>query len=104
MDKRGQLVAIEIKFFIIGFLVGLGGGLALINFSERGKLPFKIPIVCGASYLVNNMSKKGQLLALEFHFAWIGAVVGLVGAGALVFFGRTGVLPFQLPLCVLEDE
>jgi hypothetical protein len=58
-------------------------------------------MVCGSALLAN---KKAQLAGIEFHYFWIGGVVGILGAGALVFFGRTGAIPFQIPLCVLPEE
>ena len=43
------------------------------------------------------MNKKGQLIQLEFHFAWIGFLVGIVGAMALTYLGNKEIIPFQIP-------
>lgn len=101
MDKRGQLAWIEIRFFFFGLVAGLIAGLGLIWATENGKLGFKLPMVCGSTYLA---SKRAQLAGIEFHYFMIGLVVGIVGAGALVLFGRTGAIPFEIPLCVVPEE
>ena len=43
------------------------------------------------------MNKKGQLIQLEFHFAWIGFLIGMVGALGLTFAGNKGLIPFKVP-------
>jgi hypothetical protein len=44
--KKGQLGVIEFKFFMMGLLGGLVGGLALVWLGTSGVLPFEIPLVC----------------------------------------------------------
>ena len=98
MDKRGQLGFIEIKFFFIGFAIGLIIGLVLTMLGTKGILPFKIPFVCGSVLFGQKMFKKGQLMAIEFHFLLGGLVVGLILALVLIALGSYGVLPFSIPL------
>ncbi len=44
MNKKAQLGAIEFKFFLIGLVVGLIAGIALVYLGTKGILPFKIPV------------------------------------------------------------
>ena len=44
------------------------------------------------------MNKKGQLGIIEFKFAVIGFIIGLILALVLVYLGSSGVLPFEIPL------
>jgi len=48
MDKRGQLGAIEFKYFFVGLVIGIILGLLLVWLGTAGVLPFRIP-VCGAA-------------------------------------------------------
>jgi len=45
------------------------------------------------------MDKKGQLMQLEWHFLWIGAVIGFILFMVLVYLGTKGIIPFKIPLC-----
>ena len=98
MNKRGQLGLIELKFFFIGFGVGLILALILVLLGSKGILPFKIPFVCGSILFGKNMFKKGQLMAIEFHFFLGGLAVGIILALVLIALGSHGVLPFKIPL------
>ena len=92
--KRGQLGMIEIKFFMIGFFLGLIGGLALVWMGTKKIIPFQIPVVCGFF-----KRKKGQLMALEFHYFLIGFVIGIIGSFVLVWLGTADIIPFKIPVC-----
>lgn len=46
MNKKGQLGAIEMKFFLIGLLIGMVIAVTLVVLSSKGILPFTIPWVC----------------------------------------------------------
>jgi hypothetical protein len=101
MNKRGQLGFIELRFFMIGFFIGLIAGLVLTMLGTIGVLPFQIPFICGSIMLLGKkplINKKGQLAAIEFHFLLGGLVVGLVLALILIGLGSYGVLPFEIPL------
>jgi hypothetical protein len=43
------------------------------------------------------MDKKAQLIQLEFHFLWIGALIGIVLILVLVGLSQNGILPFTIP-------
>jgi MFS-type transporter involved in bile tolerance (Atg22 family) len=43
-------------------------------------------------------SKRAQLGMIEFKFAIIGFLFGLIGAFVLVFLGSKEILPFKIPL------
>jgi hypothetical protein len=45
------------------------------------------------------MKKRGQLIQLEFHFLWIGALIGIILIFVLVALSQKGILPFSIPLC-----
>ncbi|MEK6899635.1 MAG: hypothetical protein AABX05_00785 [Nanoarchaeota archaeon] len=47
MQKRGQLGIIEFKYFMMGLLIGMVIGLALVYLGTAAVLPFKVPLVCG---------------------------------------------------------
>lgn len=47
-NKKAQLGAIEAKFAIIGFFIGLIVALVLVYLGSAGVLPFEIPWVCAA--------------------------------------------------------
>ncbi len=47
MNKKGQLGAIEMKFFFIGLLIGVIVTITLMILSSYNILPFTIPWVCG---------------------------------------------------------
>ena len=44
MNKKAQLGWIEMKFFLMGLLVGLIAGLVLVFLGAKEILPFKIPV------------------------------------------------------------
>lgn len=46
MNKRGQLGIIEMKFFMIGLIIGLIIMFVLLGLSCSGVIPFKVPWVC----------------------------------------------------------
>tara|TARA_Y100000310_G_scaffold321278_1_gene378688 strand:+ start:1347 stop:1649 length:303 start_codon:yes stop_codon:yes gene_type:complete len=93
--KMGQLAGIEIKFFLMGLLVGLIGGLTLVYLGTKKILPFKIPLVCGSALFLN---KKGQLGVIEGKYFFVGFFVGIILALVLVFLGTAKILPFKIPL------
>ena len=43
-NKKAQLGFIELKFFFIGFIIGLIVALVLVYLGAKGILPFKIPV------------------------------------------------------------
>ena len=43
------------------------------------------------------MNKKAQLIQLEFHFLWIGALVGIILIFVLIGLSQNGILPFTIP-------
>jgi len=47
MQKRGQLGIIELKYFIVGLLIGIIIAFVLVFLGTKGIIPFKIPAVCG---------------------------------------------------------
>ncbi len=47
LNKKGQLEFIELRFAIVGLLIGLILGFALIYLGTAKVIPFKIPFVCG---------------------------------------------------------
>ncbi len=100
MNKRGQLAIIEFKYFIVGFLIGLIGGLALVFLGTKKIVPFQIPAICGSIFL----NKKGQLGGIEFKFFMIGLAIGFVISLILVFLGSSGILPFTIPVCPVAAE
>ena len=93
MQKRGQLGIIEFKYFMVGLLVGIIGGLALVLLGTKKILPFQIPFLCGFIG-----QKKGQLGMIEFQYFMAGFGVGLVLSFVLVYLGTAGVIPFKIPL------
>ncbi|MBU0456794.1 MAG: hypothetical protein ABH824_01350 [Nanoarchaeota archaeon] len=97
MQKRGQLGIIEFKYFIIGLLIGLIGGLTLIFLGTKKILPFSIPLVCGSiinlSDIKKRLNKKGQLGMIEFQYFIVGLVIGVVLALVLVFLGTKAIIP-----------
>jgi uncharacterized membrane protein len=97
LTKRGQLAGIEFQYFIVGFIIGLIGGLALVALGTKKILPFKIPMVCGFLFPGFQRNKKGQLAILEFKFAIIGFFLGLIIALVLVYLGTIEILPFKIP-------
>jgi len=97
MEKRGQLGIIEFKYFLVGFLVGLFGGILLVFLGTKKILPFQIPVVCGSFF----MNKKAQLGAIEAKYFFIGFIIGLIAGFAVVYLGTVGVLPFKIPVCPL---
>lgn len=96
MQKRGQLGAIEFKYFMIGLFLGIISGIALVFLGTKKIIPFKIPMVCGSTLLLN---KKGQLAMIEFQYAIVGFFIGVVGGLVLVYLGTTGIIPFKIPVC-----
>ncbi len=44
MNKKGQLGAIEFKYFLVGLLIGVVLTLILVLLGSKGILPFKIPV------------------------------------------------------------
>lgn len=44
MDQKGQLGALEFKYFFVGLLVGIVLALVLVYLGTSGILPFKIPV------------------------------------------------------------
>jgi hypothetical protein len=44
------------------------------------------------------MKKRGQLGIIEFKFAIVGVVIGIILALVLVFLGSKGIIPFKIPL------
>jgi hypothetical protein len=49
MQKRGQLGIIEFKYFIVGLLLGIVIGAALIYLSVKGIIPLPLKsMFCGA--------------------------------------------------------
>lgn len=94
-SKKGQLGFIEGKWAIIGFFIGLVAGFVLVFLGTKKILPWglKIPLVCG--FL---KQKKGQLIAIEFHFFMGGFAAGIVAALVLVYLGTAKILPFSIPL------
>ena len=46
MNKKGQLLGIEVHFLIVGLLVGFILALVLVYLGTAKILPFKIPFVC----------------------------------------------------------
>ena len=98
-NKKAQLGAIEFKFFLMGLVAGLVGGLVLIYLGAKEIIGFKVPMVCGSFFMNEDFNKKGQLGAIEFKFFLMGLVVGLISALVLVYLGSTGVIPFTIPVC-----
>jgi len=47
MNKKGQLGALELKFFFVGLIIGIIIAIALLVLSAQDILPFAIPWVCG---------------------------------------------------------
>jgi len=95
MEKRGQLGIIEAKFFLIGFFSGLVIGSVLLKLGVKKMLPWNlsVPFVCGV-FMPSN--KKGQLIQLEWHFLWIGGVIGIIVSWVLMVLSRTKVIPVDL--------
>ena len=44
MKKKAQLGAIEFKFFLIGLVIGVIAGIAVVYLGTKGILPFKLPV------------------------------------------------------------
>ena len=100
MEKRGQLGIIEMKYFMIGFFIGIITSLILVVLGNKNVLPFKIPFVCGPALFSKNFmkNKKGQLAMIEFHFFLGGLVVGIILGLVLIWLGTAGIIPFKVPL------
>ncbi len=98
--KRGQLGIIEFQYFMVGFGIGLVGGLVLILLGTKKILPFEIPLVCGSTLLTGFLpkDKKGQLGIIEMQYFMVGFGIGLVAGLVLVLLGTKGILPFKIPL------
>lgn len=96
MEKRGQLGLIEFKYFIVAFFIGIVSGIVLVLLGTKKIIPFKIPLVCGSTLLLN---RKGQLGMLEFQYAMAGFFIGLVAGMVLVLLGTKGIIPFKIPVC-----
>ena len=47
MNKKGQLGALEFKFFMIGLAIGIAIAITLLVLSVQDIIPFGIPWVCG---------------------------------------------------------
>ena len=94
LSKKGQLLGIEIHYFLLGFAVGFGGGLALVFMGVRKIIPFQIPAVCG--FLMN--SKKAQLEVLEGKEFIFGFIVGIIASFVLTYLGTNKIIPFSIPL------
>jgi len=93
---------IEFHYFIVGFLIGVVGAIALVFLGNKNILPFKIPVVCGSVFFSNKLTKKGQLGIIEFKYFIVGFFLGLIGGLALVWLGTAGIIPFEVPLvCAL---
>lgn len=46
-NKNGQLVALEIKLFLIGLLIGLVGGIAaIVILGKMGRIDFLMNMIC----------------------------------------------------------
>ena len=97
MHKRGQLGIIEFQYLVVGFLIGLFGGLILVYLGTKKIIPFQIPIVCGST-LFFNKGKKAQLGPIEAKFFFIGFFLGIIVSLVLVLLGTKGILPFKIPL------
>lgn len=98
LAKKGQLGIIEFKYFIVGFFIGLIGGMVLVLLGTKKVLPFKIPVVCGSVLPASFFNKKGQLAMIEFQYFIVGFIIGLIGGLVLIFLGAKGILPFKIPL------
>lgn len=100
MQKRGQLGIIEMKYFMVGFLIGIIAAFILVALGSKKVLPFKIPIVCGPIIFSKKLfqEKKAQLIAIEFHFFMAGLGIGLIAGLALIFLGTKGIIPFRIPV------
>jgi len=46
MDKKAQLGIIEIKFLLIGLVLGIIAAVILIMLANKGVLPFKLTFLC----------------------------------------------------------
>ncbi len=46
-NKKGQLMGIEIKFFLVGLLIGIIIAITVLYLSAIDIIPFAIPFVCG---------------------------------------------------------
>lgn len=88
------------RFFMIGFFVGLILSLIVVLLGSKNVLPFKIPLVCGTALFNNKFlkNKKAQLVAIEFHFFMGGLAVGIILGLVLIWLGTAGILPFKVPL------
>ncbi|MFH1275858.1 MAG: hypothetical protein ABIH82_01995 [Candidatus Woesearchaeota archaeon] len=94
ISKKGQLGIIEGKFFIVGFLIGIVGGLILVYLSTAKIIPFSIPVVCGSFFL----NKKGQLGPIEAKYFFMGFLTGIIISLVLVYLGSAGIIPFKIPM------
>ncbi len=47
MNKKGQLMGIELKFFFVGLLIGIVIAIVVLYLSAIDIIPFSIPWVCG---------------------------------------------------------
>jgi len=46
-NKKAQLGAIELKFFLVGLLIGIIIALTVLYLSAIDIIPFAIPFICG---------------------------------------------------------
>jgi uncharacterized membrane protein len=100
MSKRGQLGIIEFKYFIVGLIVGLIGGIILVNLGRTKAIPFSIPVCsslasCAPAWL--KLGKKGQLGIIEFKYFVVGVIVGIILSFILIYLGAKKAIPFQIP-------
>lgn len=93
MLKRGQLLAIQFHYFMIGFVIGVVAGAGVLFLSASKIIPFKIPVICGLF-----LPKKGQLEIIEFKDFVIGFVVGFALVLGIVYLSTLGIIPFKIPM------
>ncbi len=43
------------------------------------------------------MNKRGQLIQLEWHFLWVGALIGIILVFVLIALSQKGIIPFTIP-------
>ncbi len=94
--KKGQLLGIEIHYFLLGFGLGLILSLVLVLLGSKKIIPFKIPVVCG--WVLPFLNKKAQLEILEAKEFFIGFAIGFIAGLILTYLGTIGILPFKIPL------
>ena len=95
-NKRGQLLGIEIHYFMLGLVLGLIGSFVLTLLGSKKIIPFQIPAVCGS--LISLSNKKAQLEILEAKEFFFGFIVGFIAGFVLTYLGTAGTLPFKIPL------